>query len=133
MIVITLAVSIFFIWTHITARAEPPSYDSGTNFGVTAIMALIVLILASFVSFSVIVDEKYLRIKFGYGIYKKRFLLTNIESAKSIKNRWFWPKMWIYSNAGFEAVEIKLKNGKTYKIGTNEPKKLVETILSFSK
>ncbi len=37
---------------------------------------------------------------------------------------WLWPKMWIYNVSGFDAVEIKLKNGKMYRIGTDEPKKL---------
>ncbi|KKR97501.1 MAG: hypothetical protein UU49_C0029G0008 [Candidatus Magasanikbacteria bacterium GW2011_GWC2_41_17] len=131
MLVVTLAVLVLFTWAYITARAEPPSYYSGTNFAVTAIMALIIFILASFVSLQVIIDEKYLRIKFGYGIYQKKFSLNDVMSAKTVRNHWyygwgirvwFWPKMWIY-------VEIKLKNGKTYRIGTDEPKKLEQTIL----
>lgn len=138
MLVVTLSVLVLFAWAYITARAEPPSYYSGTNFGVTAIMALILFILVSFVSLQVIVDEKYLRIKFGYGIYQKKFLLNDIISAKTVRNHWyygwgirvwFWPKMWIYNVSGFDAVEIKLKNGKTYRIGTDEPKKLEQTIL----
>ena len=138
MLVVTLAVLALFAWVYITARAEPPSYYSGTNFAVTSIMALIVLILASFVSLQVMIDEKYLRIKFGYGIYRKKFLLDDVMSAKSVKNHWYygwgirgwpWPKMWIYNVSGFDAVEIKLKNGKTYRIGTDEPQKLEQAIL----
>jgi len=138
MLVVTLAVLALFVWANITARAEPPSYYSGTNFAVTAIMALILFILASFVSLQIIIDEKYLRIKFGYGIYQKKFSLNDIMSAKTVKNHWYcgwgirgwlWPKMWIYNVSGFDAVEIKLKNGKTYRIGTDEPKKLEQTIL----
>jgi hypothetical protein len=37
--------------------------------------------------------------------------------------------MWIYNVSGFDAVEIKLKNDKIYRIGTDEPKKLEQTIL----
>jgi len=138
MIAVTLAVLGLFAWAHITALAEPPSYNSGPNFAITATMALILFILASFVSLQVSIDEKYLRIKFGYGIYQKKFLLNEIVSAKTVKNHWYygwgirgwlWPKMWIYNVSGFDAVEIKLKNGKTYRIGTDEPKKLEQTIL----
>ncbi len=137
-LVVTLAVLVFFVRAHITALAEPPSADSGTNLLVTAIMVLIVFILASFVSLQVIIDGKYLRIKFGYGIFQKKFSLNDILSAKTVRNHWyygwgirvwFWPKMWIYNVSGFDAVEIKLKNGKTYRIGTDEPKKLEQTIL----
>ncbi|TAN33021.1 hypothetical protein EPN28_03400 [Patescibacteria group bacterium] len=142
MLVVTLAVLALFACAYISARAEPPSYYSGTNFAATAMMTLIVLILASLVSLQVIIDEKYLRIKFGYGIYKKRFLLDDIVSAKTVKNHWyygwgikvwFWPKMWIYNVSGFDAIEIKLKNGKTYRIGTDEPEKLEQTIFNSIK
>ena len=142
MLVVTLTVLALFAWAYLTARAEPPSYYSGTNFAFTAIMALIIFILASFVSLQVIIDEKYLRIKFGYGIYQKKFLLDDVLSAKTVKNHWYygwgirgwlWPKMWIYNVSGFNAVEIKLKNGKTYRIGTDEPKKLEQIILQSIK
>ncbi len=142
MLAVTLAVLVLFSWIQITARAEAPSYDSGTNFAVTSIMALIIFILASFVSLKVTIDEKYLRIKFGYGIYKKSFLLNDIVSAKTVRNHWyygwgirvwFWPKMWIYNVSGFDAVEMKLKNGKTYRIGTDEAKKLEQAIFHSRK
>ena len=138
MLVVTLAVLALFTWVQITARAEPPSADSGTNLLVTAIMALILFTLASFVSLQVIIDEKYLRIKFGYGIFQKKISLNDVMSAKTVKNHWYygwgirgwlWPKMWIYNVSGFDAVEIKLKNSKTYRLGTDEPKKLEQTIL----
>ena len=142
MLIVTLAVLVIFAWTYITARAEPPSVNSGTNFAVTATMALILFILASFGSLQVIIDEKYLRIKFGYGIYQKKFSLDDVTSAKTVKNHWYygwgirgwlWPKMWIYNVSGFDAIEIKLKNGKTYRIGTDEPKQLEQTILESIK
>ncbi|HCU70965.1 MAG TPA: hypothetical protein DIC35_04450 [Candidatus Moranbacteria bacterium] len=124
------------------ASAEIPSDDSGPNFAVTAIMVLILLILASFCSLQVVIDEKYLRIKFGYGIYRKKFLLNDVMSARAMKNHWyygwgirvwFWPKMWIYNVSGFNAVEIKMKNGKTYRIGTDEPRELEQAILNSIK
>lgn len=136
---VTLAVAMLFAWAHITSAAEPPSVDSGTNLLVTSIMGLILIILGSFTSLQVTVDEKYLRIKFGYGIYKKAFSLHDIVSAKTVKNHWYygwgirgwlWPKMCIYNVSGFDAVEIKLKNGKTYRIGTDEPKELERAILN---
>jgi len=138
MIAVTLAVLVLFTWAYITASAEPPSYYSGTNFAVTAIMALIVFILASFTTLTVTIDEKYLRIKFSYGLFRKKLPLNEIASATSVKNHWYygwgirgwlWPKMWIYNVSGFDAVEIKLKNGKTYRIGTDEPKELEQAIL----
>ncbi len=90
MIVVTLAVLMLFTRANIMASAEPPSADSGTNLLVTTIMVLILLILTSFTSLQVIIDEKYLRIKFGYGIFQKKFSLNDITFAKTVKNHWYY-------------------------------------------
>jgi hypothetical protein len=141
-LIITLAVVILFAQAYITASLEPESVNSGTNFAMTSIMFLIVLSISSFISLQVHIDDKYLRIKFGYGIFRKKFLLSDILSAKTVKNHryygWgikvrFWPKMRIYSVSGFDAVEIKMKNGKRYRIGTDESKKLEQVILQSNK
>ena len=108
------------------------------NFAILVFMLFILFILASFSSLKVMVDENHLRIKFGYGIFKKRFMLKEIVSARIVKNHWyygwgirvwFWPYMLIYNVSGFDAVEITMKNGKIYRIGTDEPTKLERVIL----
>ncbi len=134
---VLLIVLVFFAWLQITARAEPPSIDSGANFAMTAVMVLVVLIPVSFGTLSVSIDENYLRLKFGYGIFRKKFSASEIASATQVKNHWyygwgirlwFWPKMWIYNVSGFDAVEIRMKNGKIYRIGTDEPEKFESAI-----
>jgi len=135
--VITLVVLVFFAWLQITARAETPSYDSGTNFAVTAIMALILFILASFSTLTVSTNEQFLKIRFGWGIFRKKFPLTEIAAIRKVKNHWyygwgvrlwFWPYMWIFNVSGIDAIEIRMKNGKIYRIGTDEPEKLEAAI-----
>jgi hypothetical protein len=137
MIIVTLAVLVLFAWAQITVRAEPPSVYSGTNFLVTFIIALVLLTLASFTTLTTSIDEKYLRIKFGYGIFRKKFLLDEIVSTKQVKNHWYygwgirfwlWPKMCIYNVSGFDAIEIIMKNGKIYRIGTDTPSELETAI-----
>ena len=137
MLVVTLAALVLFAWAQITARLEPPSVDSGTNLLVTAIMALILFILASFTALTASIDENYLRIKFGYGIFARKFALNQIASVQAVKNHWYygwgirlwlWPKMWIYNVSGFDAVEITMKNGKVYRIGTDVPEELETAI-----
>ena len=137
MLVVTLAVLVLFAWVYITALAEPPSVDSGPNFAVSAIMVLILFILASFATLTASIDENYLRVKFGYGIFARKFVLNQIASVQAVKNRWYygwgirlwlWPKMWIYNVSGFDAVEITMKNGKVYRIGTDVPEELETAI-----
>lgn len=137
MLSVTLFVLVLFAWLQITARAEPPSVDSGTNFAVTAIMVLILFILASFATLTTSIDKNYLRIKFGYGLFRKKFAVNEIAGATQVKNHWyygwgirlwFWPPMWIFNVSGFDAVEIRMRNGKIYRIGTDEPEKLETAI-----
>ena len=134
---VTLAVSAFFAWVYIMASAEPQSVYSGTNFAISATMILVLLILSSFVALTVSTDENYIRIKFGYGIFQKKISLQEISSVKVVKNHWYygwgiklwlWPKTWIYNVSGFDAVELIMKNGKIYRIGTDEPVKLESAI-----
>ena len=133
MLVITLVVLVLFTWIQITARAEPPSVNSGPNFAITAIMILILFILTSFTTLTTSINKSCFRIKFGYGIFAKTFPLDQIASVQSVKNHWyygwgirvwFWPYMWIYNVSGFDAVEIIMRNGKIYRIGTDIPKEL---------
>lgn len=136
-IFITLAVLGFFSWLQITARAEPPSVDSGTNFAITAIMILILCILASFGTLTVAIDGQFLKLRFGWGIFRKKFPLREIAAVRHVKNHWyygwgikvwFWPKMWIFNVSGFDAVELTMKNGSIYRIGTDEPQVLAEAL-----
>ena len=90
MLVVTLVVLVFFAWLQITVRAEPPSVDSGTNFAVTAIMVLILFILASFGSLTVSVDEQRVAAKFGWGIFRKKFSASEIVSVSQVKNHWYY-------------------------------------------
>tara|TARA_Y100000310_G_C20013229_1_gene503917 strand:- start:53 stop:487 length:435 start_codon:yes stop_codon:yes gene_type:complete len=110
-----------------------------TEFNVImiAITVLILLILASFSWLTVTIDKKDLRIKFGYGIFSKRFSLKDIQSAKAVRNHWyygwgiriwFWPYMWIYNVSGFDAVEITMRNGKRYRIGSDDVERLVKVV-----
>ncbi len=137
MLFITLVMLVLFAWVHMSALADPASVDSGPNLLVSAVMVLILFILSSFATLTTSIDEKCLRIKFGYGIFTKKFALNEIASAQTVKNRWyyglgikvwFWPKMWIYSVSGFDAVEIIMKNGKIYRIGTDVPEELERAI-----
>ena len=100
-------------------------------------MVLVVAILASFTTLTVEIDNQFLRFKFGFGLFRKKFALDQIESVKAVKHKWYYgwgirfclvPRLWIYNVSGFDAVEITLKNGSAFRIGTDEPEKLVRSI-----
>ncbi len=100
-------------------------------------MLCIIILLLSFATVQVTITQDFLHLKFGYGIFKKRFSLKDIVLVKKVKNKWyygwgirFWfaPRMWIYNISGFDAIEIILKNKKRYRIGSDEPKRLQEAL-----
>lgn len=137
MLIVALAVLGFFSYIHISALAEVPSVDSGTNLLVTSIMALVLLTLFSFSALTVSVDNDYIKVKFGYGIFRKKFSLAEIAEVKMVKNKWYYgwgirywmsPPMWIFNVSGFDAVELNMKNGKIYRIGTDEPVELFNSV-----
>src|SRR5579862_8168253 len=90
LLVLALVLLIFFAWLYITASAEPASIDSGPNFAIAVAMMVVLFILASFAVLTVSIDWNYLRVKFGYGIFAKKFLLKDIASAHAVKNRWYY-------------------------------------------
>ena len=86
------------------------------------------------------IDETRLIAKFGSGVINKKFILKDIESCHAVKNPWYYgwgihwtPHGWLYNISGFDAIEIKMKNNKTYRIGTDEPEKLEYAILQAIK
>jgi len=126
MYVIMLLLSIYFAWIWTV---------TGFLMPILVIMLIIIFILYSFSSLNVKIDNTHLRIKFGYGIFSKNFLLKDIVSAKKVKNHWYYGwgirywiprKMWIFNVSGFDAVEIR--TDKVYRIGTDEPKELERAI-----
>lgn len=142
MLAITLTVLVLFVRMYMAALAEPPSVDSGPNLAITAIMTLIVFTLASFSMLTVAIDGQFLNIRFGWGIFRKKFPLTEIATVKRVRNHWyygwgvkvwFWPYMWIYTVSGFDAVEITMRDGKVYRIGTNTPDELEAAIQGHSR
>jgi len=120
--------AIFFIWLYVVIEE-----NIGENLPVIILMGLIAFTLGSFSILHVTIDEKYLGIKFSYGIFRKKFLLKDIVSVKNVKNSWYhgwgirlslWPLVWIYNVSGYDAIEITMRNGKAYRIGTDTPEDL---------
>ena len=89
-----------------------------------------------FGSLTVTIREDALEIRFGPGLFRKRFFLKDIESCLVVKNRWYhgWGihstrHGMLYNVSGLNAVEIKMRTGKKYRIGTDVPRDLEKAIL----
>ena len=102
-------------------------------FGGMAALMFVGLLL--FHSLTVEVVRGYLRFRFGVGLIHRQFRLKEIVSAEKVRNRWFYgwgikltPHGWLFSVSGFDAIQIKLKNGRQYRIGTDEPERLLAAV-----
>ena len=63
------------------------SLSDGFDLAILLTMSFIVLIVSSFSSLNVIVDQFNIKIKFGYGIFKKTFELRDVVEVKSVRNK----------------------------------------------
>lgn len=102
------------------------------------LMALFVLFICLFILFSLTVEIKngFVQCVFGPGLVKQKIKLSDILNVYTVKNPWYsgWGihgipgKYVVWNVSGFDAVEIQLSTFKKFRIGTNEPDKLLEAI-----
>lgn len=103
-------------------------YLSGTNPFLLVILAVLVLCLLLFCVLSVKVDGEEVSLRFGVGIIRKRFPLSEIESHSVVRNPWYYgwglrriPIGWLYNVSGLDAVELSMTDGRKFRIGTDDP------------
>jgi hypothetical protein len=100
---------------------------------------LLLLSPAAFYKLTIKIDDHVLRISFGVGAIRKQVQLTAIDTYEPVRIRWWYgwgihltPYGWLYNVSGWDAVAIKLRNGKKFAIGTEESQALVEAIRRFA-
>ncbi len=108
-----------------------------TEFSPIAQFGLIIMfiVLALFATLKVKVDHKMIQIRFGVGAIRKGFRLNKIENYRVVKNPWYYgwgirftPRGWLFNVSGFSAIELQMKNGKRFRIGTDDPKGLAKAV-----
>ncbi len=89
---------------------------------------ILILLIPLFYRLQVVADDKELKVRFGIGLIKTAFKWQDIEVCKPVRNKWYFgwgirklDRGWMYNVSGLDAVEISTKNGKVYRIGTDEP------------
>ena len=109
--------------------------NAGINWIAIGVLVVIAAALVLFSSLTVVIWEEELEARFGSGVIRKRFKLNEIESCQVVKNHWYYgwgirltPHGVLYNVSGFHAVEIKLRTGKKFRIGTDVPQELEEAI-----
>ncbi|QTL34743.1 hypothetical protein [Pseudoalteromonas viridis] len=106
-----------------------PEEPIGFAFVIVGIIAIL------FCSLTITVGEGQIRWFFGPGFWRKSLDYSQIGSARVITTKWYYglgirllSTGWLYNVSGSHAVELKLKDGTTVSLGTNEPEKLLAAI-----
>lgn len=126
-LIIVLSVTIILVSTLV--------FRTNFNPGAIFIFAFMILCLAVFATLTVEVDDQAIHLKFGIGVIRKRFLLKDVETSRAVKNPWYYswgihviPNGWIFNVSGWEAVELQMKNGRKYRIGTDDAEGLANAV-----
>jgi hypothetical protein len=99
------------------------------------VAVLIIMSGVLFSSLTVEIRDGELRFHFGPGFWRKRFALTEVVDASVTQSSWWegWgiritPRGTLYNVSGTGAVEITLRSGQRFRIGTDEPEVLAEAV-----
>ena len=129
-------VMLYSLLVAVAVAAAIASVVPSPRWSILAVLIPVLLItLVLFINLTVMVDGRAVRIAFGIGLIRKTFPLEDIRTVQPVRNQ-FWygwgihltPRGWLFNVSGFEAVELEMKNGRRYRIGTDEPEKLNEAI-----
>ena len=112
-------------------------YRFGFNWINVIVFILMVFALYLFNSLVVKVSSEKIYVAFGSGLIHKTIPFTIIKSAEKVRNKWYYgfgirliPGGQMYNLAGLDAVELKLTNGRVFRVGTDESDKLLTAIQS---
>ncbi|MEI8349899.1 MAG: hypothetical protein WCI77_07075 [Candidatus Omnitrophota bacterium] len=113
----------------------PGSLNADSVVGIFLASAIL-MSLFIFVSLTVSVTAGHINVVFGIGLIQMRIKISEVVSLGIVKNKWWygfgihgwWGKGWLLNVSGLSAVELKIKNGMVYRIGTDEPQKLNDAI-----
>ena len=100
-----------------------------------AVMLLLVVTGVVAAQLTVAVDARAVTASFGWGWPSRTIDRAEIESAVRVRNSWWhgWgirkvSRGWMYNNAGRDAIELSLRSGKVFRIGTDQPDDLLAAI-----
>lgn len=110
----------------------------GRNFSWFIAGAPVFIVLSTLFLFSVLevsVDGQRLTWRFLPGFITKSVLLADVVNAKPTRTSFIYgwgihytARGWLYNVSGFGAVHIRMRNGKQFLLGSDEPAALADAI-----
>ena len=98
-------------------------------------LIIILIVLRVFSRLTVTIDDQIIKVEFGLRVIRRVFPLNEIEVYRVVRNPWYYgwgirltPRGWLFNVSGLSAIELEMKNGKRYRIGTDEPENLAKAL-----
>ena len=93
------------------------------------------LLLLLFWGLRVEVTDTAVHLTFGIGIIRKTIPRSRVKGAQAVRNEWWWgwgirltPRGWMWNISGLDAVEVEYADGGRFRIGTDDPKGLLDAL-----
>ena len=107
------------------------------EWALALLVMLFLILLVVFSKLTVEIEDGRLRAYLGPGVRFKNIPLSEIDSVHVVRNAFLlglgWGIRWtshgvLYNVSGTRAVEIQLRNGKTFLLGSDEPEVLYRVL-----
>jgi hypothetical protein len=135
----TMMVTLLLANSLIPAAVAAFANDDFVRWICIAMAIGLVITAGLFSSLTVSVGEGELRWFFGLGLWHYGTALTDIQSTGVVRNKWYYgfgirmlPGFRLYNVGGLDAVEIKLRDGRVRRIGTDDPAGLAAALRTAS-
>jgi hypothetical protein len=126
-VTLTVLLVVAFAVAALSSRSARP-----VTLGVASVLAICAVL---FSSLTVEITDGELGLHFGPGFWRKRFALIEVAATNPSRSSWWegWgiritPRGLLYNVSGTNAVEIELRSGQRFRIGTDEPEALVQAL-----
>lgn len=101
-----------------------------------AVAVILAIVLLLFFTLTVRVNATHLQVSFGPGLIRRTITRADIESIEAVRNKWWYgfgiryvpSGGWMFNTSGLDAVQLVFKNGKRFRIGTDDPEGLVTAL-----
>lgn len=124
---VTIAICLFIAGSN--------GWVSPVSFSLYGVVLVMLVLVWFFGSLTVEVTDEELVHYFGPKFWKKTYFSHDIESVEIVRNSWIYgwgirltPHGWLYNVSGLDAVQIQLRSGRTFRIGTDDPAGLVSAL-----
>ena len=121
------ALFIFVVLAWIGSFVGLAWYLIGADMPLMVFAGILILVGYVFHGLTIKVDHTSISWGFGPGLFGDTLLLQDIVEAKAVENSFrhgiglrITHDGWIYTVSGFSAVQLTMKDGSQYRLGTND-------------